>query len=702
MTRDGFSRGGRAVLACAYAAARRNFCGAVGSEHILFGVSSCGCLKGLLESFGVTEVKMKEKLSPRGGERAPFPAKLSKNAEEIIARSRASAEASNEKVSEKHILLSILRSPESRACRILSELGAGAETIAAALEPAKAIPDEKLKLTLRYGVDLTANAYKTDPVLFREKETERIACVLCRRQKGNPVLIGEAGVGKTAAVEGLAAKIAGRTAPRALLGKRIISLDIPSLVAGTRYRGEFEEKLRAVISEVEKAGNVILFIDEIHLLTGAGAAEGAVDAANILKPYLARGEVRVIGATTPEEYARTIRRDRALCRRFREIRIEEPSPQKTEEILKALRPRFEAFHGVVITDSACAAAVDLSGRFMTERRFPDKAIDLIDESAARAAAGNERTLTEKHIEKTLSDMTGIPAGRLTESEREALLSLSERIKETVTGQDGAVDALCRAVFRAGISGGQRGTQGAFLFCGEPGVGKTLLARTFAKELFGDNGFFFFNMSEYSEKHTVSRLIGSPPGYEGHSCGGELCEAVRKRPRSVILLDELEKAHPDVQNVLLRVLDEGKLSDSSGQTADFSSAFIIMTTNAGAGASRAGFLGGGARSGIGFFSPELLDRVDETVFFRRLEKGDLIKIAERELSNLKKCMQKTGIDLKWNEDALKALTNEGGARKVVRAARSAALDAACGGILSGKTVRRAEIEVKEGRLKTFCS
>ncbi len=602
----------------------------------------------------------------------------------------------------------------------------------------------------RYGHDLTrkAEAGFSDPTVGRDDECRRVIQILSRRQKNNPCLIGEPGVGKTAVVEGLAAKIAAGEVPEPLRDKRIVTLDLPSMIAGAKYRGEFEERLKSVMAEVRRDPSIILFIDELHTIVGAGAAEGAVDAANILKPALARGEIQVIGATTVEEYRRHIEKDAALDRRFLAVMVEEPTPEEALCILEGLRARYEAHHGLTITPEAMRAAVELSVRYIPDRFLPDKAIDLIDEAAARRrmeAVGQPDSLHEQeeavkrvhsereaailardfdraarlreeecerraaleaarisweashHAQDSLSigadeiaevvtGRTGIPVTRLPEDEGERLLHLEETLRTRVIGQDAAVSAVARAIRRGrlGLSDPQR-PLGAFIFLGPSGVGKTELARALAAELFGgETALLRFDMSEYMEKHTVSKLIGSPPGYVGHEEGGLLTEAVRRRPYAVLLFDEMEKAHPDVFNLLLQILDDGHLSDSFGRRVDFRNTVIILTSNLGtdgtahktvgfgAGDSgereRAGMLG--ALSDV--FRPELRGRVDEVVIFDRL--GPLVtrRIASLLLDELSDRAARAGVRVTFDPAVAERIASEGqdpryGARPLRRAA-----------------------------------
>lgn len=608
----------------------------------------------------------------------------------------------------------------------------------------------------KYGRDLTELAKKEslDPVLGRDTEIQRVVQILSRRTKNNPVLIGEPGVGKTAIAEGLAQRIAAGSVPQSLAGKRVVSLDISSLLAGAKYRGEFEERLQQVMEEIRKSGKVILFIDELHTLIGAGGAEGAIDAANILKPALARGELQCVGATTIDEYRKHIEKDAALERRFQPVMVAEPSEEEAVAILEGLRDRYEAHHGVKITQQAIKAAVSLSMRYLPDRFLPDKAIDLMDEAAAKVnLAGQtappdlreleqelEKVLKEKNaaanaqnfeeaarwrdrekqlnqelaerrrswqensgsskgevdveeIAQVLSDWSGVPVSQLQKSEMERLLNLEELLHKRVIGQDEAVQEVAKAVRRgrAGLKDPKRPI-GSFIFMGPTGVGKTELSKALANALFGsDDAMIRLDMSEYMEKHTVARLIGAPPGYVGHDEGGQLTEAVRRRPYSVVLLDEIEKAHPDVFNVLLQVLDDGRLTDSKGRTVDFRNTVIIMTSNLGAGEVKSGPLGfatgeqSRARAESEYeqlktrsleavkraFRPEFVNRIDNVLVFRSLQHSEIKEIAALLAAGLAQRLAEQDIRLHIGEDVKELLAEAGfdpeyGARPLKRA------------------------------------
>lgn len=628
--------------------------------------------------------------------------------------------------------------------------GWGGELQATRSERARVRDGGETKLTDRYSRDLTRMAAlgHLDPLIGRDEEVGRVVQILSRRTKNNPALVGEPGVGKTAVAEGLAMRMASGQVPPPLQGKRLLSLDLVSMVAGTKYRGEFEDRVNQIVAEVRRAGNVILFLDELHNIVGAGSAEGAIDAANILKPALGRGEIQVVGATTLEEYRKYIEKDSALERRFQPVRVAEPTPQQTLDILKGIRPRYEAHHGIVITDEALQAAVELSRRYLPDRFLPDKAIDLMDEGAAklrmqgevphalrglmnrveqaakerRAAAAQqdyeraamlrdaewdfrcelEKKLARKqlpshqkleagHIAAVVAQWTGIPVETVTRGEAQRLLELEEELKRRVVGQDQAVAAVSAAIRRSrvGLKEPNRPV-GVFLFLGPTGVGKTELCRALAAALFGsEEAIIRFDMSEYMEKHSVSRLVGAPPGYVGHEEGGQLTERVRRRPWSVVLFDELEKAHTDLHNILLQVMEDGVLTDGLGRKADFRNTVVVMTSNVGARhmvshTPPMGFAGGDAedfRTGAVMeelkrqFPPEFLNRLDEVVFFHRLDQPHLERIAGRLLGGLEGRLAALGVGLKADEKAVSLLATptkdqerDQGARPIRRSVR----------------------------------
>jgi len=618
-------------------------------------------------------------------------------------------------------------------------------------EPQGAVREEgKLRtdtrVTDRYSRDLTrlAQQGKLDPLIGREDEVERVIQILCRRTKNNPALIGEPGVGKTAVAEGLALRMTAGAVPESLRDKRLLSLDLTAMVAGTKYRGEFEDRVNQVLGEVRRAGNVILFLDELHNIVGAGSAEGAIDAANILKPSLSRGELQVVGATTLEEYRKHIEKDSALERRFQPVRINEPTPEVTLSILKGLRPNYERFHGVSISDEALEAAVELSRRYLPDRFLPDKAIDLVDEGAARlrtssplpvglrslagkaeqaarekvlavAAEDYERAamlrdaeedfrrelerkrrrgedlrrVEREQVAAVVAQWTGIPVESITRGEAQRLLELEQELRRRVVGQSRAIEAVSAAIRRSrvGLKEPNRPV-GVFLFMGPSGVGKTELCRALAETLFGtEEALIRFDMSEYMEKHTVSRLVGAPPGYVGHEDGGQLTERVRRRPWSVVLFDEIEKAHEDLHNILLQVMEDGVLTDSLGRKADFRNTVIVLTSNVGARklishAPPMGFAGGSReearRSEImaelkRCFRPEFLNRLDETVIFEPLHREELTHIAADMLSGLRGRLSALGVELDASQEAVSLLADTGsereqGARPIRRAVR----------------------------------
>lgn len=574
----------------------------------------------------------------------------------------------------------------------------------------------------KYGRDLTrlAQEGRLDPVLCRDSELERMVEILCRRQKNNPCLLGEPGVGKSALAEALAQRIASGQITPALRGKRVLSLDMASMVAGTKYRGDFEERFKNLLEELYRDRSTILFIDEIHIIAGAGAAEGAIDAASILKPMLARGEIQLIGATTPEEYRKTIQKDSALERRFGRVMVEEPTPAAAETILAGLMPRYERYHGVAIPSTAIHAAVELSVRYLPGRYLPDKAIDLLDEAAAaRRIAENsseKKALTPADIARVVSKASGVPAERVGEAERERLAQLEQRLAAEVIGQPRAVASVAAAIRRSrtGLRENNRPI-GAMLFLGPTGVGKTQLARTLAKGWFGsEKALLRFDMSEYMERHTVARLIGAPPGYVGHDEGGQLTEAVRRRPYSVVLFDEIEKAHSDIQNLLLQILEDGTLTDAQGRRADFSNTIILLTSNLGARClagqtAPMGFGAAGAekdrrgqqaiREAREFFRPELMGRLDETVLFDPLGPEQLAGIADRLLCELEKRAAGQGYTLRHTAAAAKALAGDKvppyGARElrrtVSRAVEQALADRIADGTAQPGTVYTADAD-----------
>ena len=748
----------------------------IGSEHLLLGLlaENGGIAYTVLSSKKLTAGKVEDEIKNMVGLGVPTvltPNDFTPRCKNIIDGAMVQARAMGHSyVGTEHLLISLIKEGSGAAVSIMARLGVSSQEVLQELlkalgssnskgsgpqDGSSAAGEHKDTPTLnQFGRDLTAMASGggIDPVIGRQKEIERVIQILSRRTKNNPCLIGEPGVGKTAIAEGLALKIATGEVPETLRNKRIVSLDLTGMVAGTKYRGDFEERIKSAIEEVTKAGDVILFIDELHTLIGAGSAEGAVDAANILKPALARGEMQVIGATTLEEYRKHIEKDAALERRFQPVTVGEPSEEEAVEILRGIRDKYEAHHKVKITDDAIYAAVKMSVRYIGDRYLPDKAIDLIDEAASKVrlraftappdlkeledrlkalaeekdAAVNaqeferaaqirdeqkelgDRLETEKRewqersskkvgevgsneIAEIVSSWTGVPVVELTQAESERLLHMEEELHRRIVGQDEAVSAVAKAIRRGrvGLKDPKRPT-GSFIFLGPTGVGKTELCKALASSLFGDeNAMIRLDMSEYMEKHTVSRLVGSPPGYVGYDEGGQLTEKVRRRPYSVILFDEIEKAHPDVFNMLLQILDDGILTDSQGRRVDFKNCIIIMTSNVGA-----KLISGGAKS-LGFteekgetpsyerirelvmnelknvFRPEFLNRVDDIIVFHSLEKKDIKEIARRMLEGLKSRVAQLDISVEFSDEAVEKIADAGfdpiyGARPLRRA------------------------------------
>ena len=683
MTDNRFTQSAQSALTQAFAAAKRLGHSVLSTEHILLGLfgEPSGQAHRALRELGLTEEVLLAQVVRRGQSRGVPGDKVTLSDEAGTLIERAGAQAALARavgVATEHLLLAIAADPRCGAALVLSACGVDTGSVRRRLALQDSAPQNpappprqaafsrrELKLTLQFGTDMTQKAALNgyDPVSGRALETERLVQVLARRQKSNPVLLGDAGVGKTAIVERLAQKLAAGAVPDILREKRLISLDLAAMISGTKYRGEFEERTRQVLDEVRSAGNIILFIDELHMIAGAGAAEGAIDAANIMKPALSRGHIQVIGATTPAEYKKYIRRDSALARRFQTIEVREPTAARAEDILRALRPRYEAHHGIKISDGALALAVTLSQRYLHDRRLPDKAIDLVDEAAALATLHRRPIAGENEVRQALSRTIGVAEGQLSGDERGRLLALRDTLRDSVLGQEAAVSAVAQAVGRVRAFG-EAGRPCSFLFCGPSGVGKTQLAKALSGALFGEGeGLIRLDMSEFMEKHSVARLIGSPPGYVGYGEGGQLTEAIRRAPYSVVLLDEVEKAHPDVLNLLLQVLEDGVLTDGTGETVSFGSAVVIMTSNIGldalAGARPTGF--GAARTGDleadilkaarKGFRPELLNRVDCVAVFRPLEREHLRHIARRELEGLHHRLTDRGVALTWEEGVL---------------------------------------------------
>jgi ATP-dependent Clp protease ATP-binding subunit ClpC len=769
-----FTERARQVVVLAQDEARALKHNYIGTEHILLGLlrEEEGLAARVLESLDITVEEVRAQVARIVGQgdevttgQIPFTPRAKKVLELAL---REALSLGHNYIGTEHILLGLVRENEGVAARILLDFDADAEKIRNEIirmlsgpgrrqQGAGGSPGEKSKsskLLDQFGRNLTKQSTegKLDPVVGRQTEIERVMQILSRRTKNNPVLIGEPGVGKTAVVEGLAARIASNQVPELLKGKQIYTLDLAALVAGSKYRGEFEERLKKVMKEITQRGDIILFIDELHNLVGAGAAEGAIDAASILKPALARGELQTIGATTLDEYRKYLERDAALERRFQQIRVDEPSVDDTVQILRGLRDRYEAHHRCKISDDALGAAAVLSDRYIQDRHLPDKAIDLIDEAASRmriktmsappryreledeiekvrkdkeasieaqefekaaSLRDKERKLTQKkreleenwraeegtgeqpeigeeEIADIVSMWTGIPVFKLTEAESQKLIRMEDELHKRVIGQEEAIVAVSKSIrrARAGIKDPKRPT-GSFIFLGPSGVGKTELARTLAEFLFGDeDAMIQVDMSEYMEKHSVSRLVGSPPGYIGYDEGGQLTEAVRRKPYSVVLLDEIEKAHPDVFNILLQILEDGKLTDAQGRKVDFRNTIVIMTSNIGAATiSKNQTLGFsvGDDSGLSYeemkdrimgelkkvFRPELLNRIDEVIVFHKLTKEEIMTIVDLMMKRLRDQMGEHEAAIELTDTAKELLVEKGydptmGARPLRRA------------------------------------
>ena len=776
----------------------------VGTEHLLLALvaEARDDVPDLPESMTEEAVRSAIRIFIGQGTGLQAPLELTPRAKKLLESSvREAQRLGHPYVTSAHIWLALLGESEGVAARILTSPGCDREQLRKSVlrqmagEPVRgATPsptDESAEGGSRsalaeYGTDLTRRAQQgeLDPVVGREKEIERIVQILSRRTKNNPVLIGEPGVGKTAVAEGLAQRMIAGAIPETLIGKRLISLDVGTLVAGTKFRGEFEERLKNLMREISAAGDVILFIDELQNIIGAGKGEGAMDAANILKPALSRGELQCIGATTRDEYRKNIEKDAALSRRFQPVTVDEPTQDESFEILRGLRDKYEAHHRVRITDEALRAAVTLSARYITDRYLPDKAVDLMDEAASRVRiaaftappdlkAQEERlacisrekqeaidhqdyeraarlrdsehavrdeiadkraeweksklsgqsVVTEEDIAQVVSAWTGVPVQRMTEGESERLLHLEDILHQRVIGQDEAISAVSRAIrrARAGLQDPRRPI-GSFIFLGPTGVGKTELCRALGEAMFGDeNALIRLDMSEYMEKHTVSRMVGAPPGYVGFDEGGQLTEAVRRKPYSVVLFDEIEKAHPDVFNMLLQILDDGRLTDSNGRVVNFSNCVIVMTSNAGAHAINdgrvMGFGGDGSPADyVGMknrvmeavkqvFRPEFINRVDELVVFHALTQEEILQIADLMLRQMQKRLSGMGITLSYDAAVTRLLAEAGydekfGARPLRRAIQRQVEDALSEEIISGRLKLGDSVQatVEDGKLK----
>lgn len=688
----------------------------VGTEHLLLGIlrERAGLGARILRDRGLSEHSLKDAISRANGTGEPgVPTQgLTKHAWQAIEKAAAdAARLGHSYIGTEHLLLGILRQPDCGGARALAAAGLSVNDIYTDIlavfgtgsfkprsqppvQPKATVKHSETRVLDQYSRDLTmlAASGSFDPVIGRDEEIRRSVQILSRRSKNNPVLIGEPGVGKTAVAEGIAAYIAGSDAPDSMAGKRLVALDLPALLAGTKYRGDFEERVKAVLKDVKKAGDVILFIDEMHTMIGAGSAEGAIDAANILKPALGRGEVQIIGATTPEEYRRHIEKDAALERRFQPVKVAEPSRSDSLKMLGAVRQGLEKHHGVKISDAALTAAVDLSVRYINDRFLPDKAIDLADEAAAHIRVSGGGLVTAEDIAGVVSLWTGIPVANLSADETKRLRNMESILHRRVIGQNEAVTAVSRAIRRGrvGLSDPNRPI-GSFLFLGPTGVGKTELCRALAEAVFGESDAMIrLDMSEYMEKHAVSKLIGSPPGYVGYEDGGQLTERVRRKPWSVVLFDEIEKAHEDVWGILLQIMDDGRLTDSAGRVVSFRNTIIVMTSNVGAksisdGRPRMGFTPDGGdeaqlmRARINeelrrTFKPEFLNRIDETIVFRRLSRAEIRSIAERMLLTVAERFKALGMTLSVPDQVVDFLAERGydekyGARPLRRAIRS---------------------------------
>jgi ATP-dependent Clp protease ATP-binding subunit ClpC len=801
---DKFTERARKVLMLAQEEAQRFNHNYIGTEHLLLGLvrEGEGVAAKVLGNLGVELNKVRsavEFIIGRGDRMVVGEIGLTPRAKKVIELAVDEARRlGHHYIGTEHLLLGLVREGEGIAAGVLESLGVNLEKVRTqtiqVLSQSGGAPHgegrhSRTPTIDQLGMDLTAAARndKLDPVIGRETEIERVIQILSRRTKNNPALIGEPGVGKTAIVEGLAHKIVKGDVPETLSGKRLLTLDIGSLVAGTKYRGEFEERLKKVIEEIRTSGDCVLFIDELHTLVGAGAAEGAVDAANILKPALARGELQCIGATTLDEFRKYIERDAALERRFQPVYVKEPSIEDTLEILKGIRPRYEAHHRLDISDEALKAAAEMGGRYITDRFLPDKAIDLVDEAASRvrmqravppstlkqtlkdlemaveqkesaiqgqqyetaaqlrdkeiqlrekieqlesgwhSEQGQERpVVTEEDVARVVSMWTGIPVTRIAQEESERLLQMEEELHKRIIGQEEAVQTIARAVrrSRAGVKDPKRPI-GSFIFLGPTGVGKTELAKALAEFMFGsEEALVKIDMSEFMERHAVARLVGAPPGYVGYEEGGQLTEAIRRRSYSVVLLDEIEKAHPEVFNILLQILEDGRLTDAKGRAVDFRNTIIIMTSNVGAAQIVKGV-------SLGFqpsrqdeaktfaeryaamkdkvmdemkktFRPEFLNRIDATIVFHALSQPEVVQIADLMIARIKKQLKEQDMEVEITDAAKKVLVDKGydvnfGARPLRRVIQDMVEDALSHGMLEGRFKRgdHVRIDASEG-------
>ncbi len=765
---DSFTKKANAVISKAFLNAGRLGHTYMGSEHLLLALSGeQGCTAAaIFKACGIREENILCRIDMLVGRGEPCivdRGAVTSSAKRIVEQAFIiSAENGSRLAGTEHILLALLRETDCTAVKIIEDIGGSVAGLSNACSITAA--DARMTKTptlLKYGRDLTkaAKEKKFDPVFCREKEIERVIQILSRRTKNNPCLVGEAGVGKTAVAEGIAAMIAEGNVPEAIRGKQIVSLSLTSMLAGAKYRGDFEERVKQCLEEVAANGNIILFIDELHTIVGAGAAEGAIDAANILKPQLARGEIQIIGATTLEEYRKFIEKDSALERRFQQVVINEPSETEALQIITGLKGCYEEFHRVSITDEAVQAAITMSVRYQPERFLPDKAIDLIDEACSRArmkASESPQTLSElaeslrrmlekqaesrvgsrvqnhnskkqsgtswysdseakpviitaENIAEVVSAATGIPVTRLTDSESKRLLNLEDELKKRVIGQDEAVNAVADAIrrSRSGLKDPAR-PMGCFLFTGPSGAGKTELSKALAECLFGtEKSLIRFDMSEYMEKHSVSKLIGAPPGYAGCDEGGQLTEKVRKKPYSVVLFDEIEKAHADVSNILLQILEDGILTDNSGRRVSFRSSVIILTSNIGAELiTEKNALGFGGSTSVNdenirrdvvkavrkSFRPELIGRLDEIIVFNRLGMTELGAIARKLLAGLQRRAEAMEISVEFSNEAIESIAAKSmdrtGARKLRRNITSAVESMLSKNILDG-TVKKGD-------------